>query len=195
MPNWCENELRINVSTIERAKEIQEELKGPDMPAYYVPEDQRRAYLDAKFTEEGHVIPGQSVLSFDKLVPIPPEHLEADNPDSVYEKPDPVFHLHSDYWGTKWQPSDIDSWVDNHGELCYSFSSAWSPPLPIVKAIAEKFPDAEVTLKYMELGNDFGGTLSYQGGEEILDHRVSEDSLRDFAIQEFGYDDDYFDDY
>ena len=42
-----------------------------------------------------------------------------------------------------------------------SFRTAWSPPLPIVDALANRFPDVEISLEYFERGAEFAGGIAY----------------------------------
>lgn len=64
-------------------------------------------------------------------------------------------------WGTKWGAYDVDSkWVGNH----ISFTTAWSPPIPLIEVLSKKFPEAKLTLKFQEECNGFNGTMVFQNG-------------------------------
>lgn len=51
-------------------------------------------------------------------------------------------------WGTKWDACDCEITEEDENLLVYSFSTAWTPPLPIYKAIHEKFPGLKKEICY-----------------------------------------------
>ena len=191
MPNWCENIMTINnIFDEAKAKEIQEALRGPDSPPYYVPPAHQTT---GNYDSNNQLIPGESDLSFQKLIPVPKHILMSAHPN--YKHDNVANQLPTYEWGTKWSPIDVDV-VEVGNELIYYFSTAWGPPLPIVKKISELFPEVEVEIKYMELGNLFAGKTTYVNGleterEEVLDDI---DELETFAIEEMGYDEQFFED-
>jgi hypothetical protein len=72
-------------------------------------------------------------------------------------------------WGTKWnayriRPTDLVAFGDE-AESGYSFDTAWSPPLPVVKKASAMFPDLVFTLRYFERGMEFNGIYRCKGGE------------------------------
>ena len=78
-------------------------------------------------------------------------------------------------WGTKWNSCDND--IDIAGRTII-FSTAWSCPMPIVAALADKFPDVDFIWKYAD--EDTGsntGRIAYEGGN--LDITVFEDGSAD----------------
>jgi hypothetical protein len=78
-------------------------------------------------------------------------------------------------WGTKWNASEVETeWVSD-GEILYRFQTAWSPPRPIVEALAARFPMLELRLEFWERGAGFQGVLRYKGRECL------EDSMADYA--------------
>ena len=70
-----------------------------------------------------------------------------------------------DVWGTKWnaygQVIDLDA-----GEL--SFDTAWSCPLPVLKELSRRHPDADITVRYADedLGSNCG-TVRLKAGETV----------------------------
>jgi hypothetical protein len=70
-----------------------------------------------------------------------------------------------EHWGTKWNASStiVDNEVSGT-EVSMQFETAWSPPIPVAKAISEQFPGAEVTLNFLESGCDFGGCVRFVDG-------------------------------
>jgi hypothetical protein len=64
-------------------------------------------------------------------------------------------------WGTKWN-------VDNNVEInkqIISFDTAWTPPLPVIEALAKQHPKVKFQLKYYEGGMGFKGITEYADGE------------------------------
>lgn len=209
MPNWCENKILIESQDLARLEAILEELKGPlDVNFYMKPSEvaiQQR--MNPDFNADYHL--EQIDFSFQKLVPIPEEVAQADNPtrlnsSEVYDGPrfSHSNDAHVAYWNTKWPPSQIFSEIieDTHlgtqtplHVLTYEFSTAWSAPIPVFEAMAKKFPDVEICCYAYEPAMNYG--LSYEkltDEYELID--VSDDDIRDFAELHFGYDQDFFDD-
>jgi hypothetical protein len=92
-------------------------------------------------------------------------------------------------WGTKWNSYDGDNKVpdifartnpnslrfitDKKEEeaiclLSYGFSTAWSPPEPVVSSLSEMFPDTVIRFCFIEEGEGFAARQFYKGGE-LLD--------------------------
>jgi hypothetical protein len=69
-------------------------------------------------------------------------------------------------WGTKWIGYDL-----NIGASCMDFFTAWSPPIPIIRKLAELHKDIVFRLEYYELGMAFRGvaTARWQGGEVLVE--------------------------
>lgn len=80
-------------------------------------------------------------------------------------------------WGTKWNACDGSVLRDNkkrRRSVALSFSTAWSPPVPVITALIEKFPKLQFKLKYWECGACYQGVLA---GEEGV---VTEDESGDY---------------
>jgi hypothetical protein len=56
-------------------------------------------------------------------------------------------------WGTKWNATD--SYVSDSGDVC--FNTAWSPPIPVIRKLAELFPDLIFELEWTIEGNEGRG--------------------------------------
>jgi hypothetical protein len=167
MPNWCENELTVQGDPAYLTK-IQEEVGGVD--------------------QDG----AKLALSFATVVPCP-----ADTTD--------VRDWNITHWGTKWEIEECPTvWNirpvvrDNPleadcDEIALYFNTAWSPPIPIVEALATRYPEADFTLRYCEMGCVFAGYRQYIAGELTESADIeAEDDVRGFAEEWFGYS---FDDY
>lgn len=83
-------------------------------------------------------------------------------------------------WGTKWNSYYPDkSFADG-----VSFSTAWSAPEPVIKALSERFPDVVITHEWAD--EDIGrnlGRREYEGGECIGEYiPESEKECIEFAL-------------
>lgn len=69
-------------------------------------------------------------------------------------------------WGTKW----IDSIDFNNsgGNASMSFTTAWSPSLPVTLEMSRKF-NLEINHYYEESGNDFEGEYEVKNGVVVFD--------------------------
>ena len=65
-------------------------------------------------------------------------------------------------WGTKWNSECVE--IDGED---IRFETAWSPCLPVIEALAERFPEARFWYRYYETGMCFGGAVEF-----INDKRV-----------------------
>ena len=70
-----------------------------------------------------------------------------------------------EHWGTKWNTSPGHcSWAKRAGGEGVEFRTAWSPPVPVLERLAERFPTAEIQLEYSEPEMAFCGTVLFSGG-------------------------------
>ena len=71
-----------------------------------------------------------------------------------------------DKWGTKWIGYGLS--ID---DSTITFYTAWSPPIPIVRKLAELHKDLVFCLEYYETGAAFRGmaTAKWQGDDVLLD--------------------------
>lgn len=92
-------------------------------------------------------------------------------------------------WGTKWNACNAEWDLDN-GTLV--FQTAWSPPIPVIETLAEKYPDIEFTHRWADedIGNNCG-QMWYSGG---YGSELDVDDERAFAMDIWGYTEDDFDD-
>lgn len=72
-----------------------------------------------------------------------------------------------DNWGTKWDvypTGDTLEWDDvSECEVRIEFLSAWAPPLPVIKALAVRFPNLIFTINYTDEGDDYAKQIIYEG--------------------------------
>lgn len=69
-------------------------------------------------------------------------------------------------WDTKWNAYDF-----SHYENTISFSTAWSAPDSVIRAISEKYPDVEVFHRWADedLGTNLG-ECEYKNGDIVYQH-------------------------
>ena len=71
-----------------------------------------------------------------------------------------------DNWGTKWNAYEVAR-RDFDGDVIVSFKTAWSPPLPVIAALAERFPHMNFVLEYFEMGVGFYGGVRYTDVDSV----------------------------
>jgi hypothetical protein len=69
-------------------------------------------------------------------------------------------------WGVKWAPREIDftDYMEYHmPHLHYHFETPWSPPIALIQAWADKFPDCYFALGFTEESMAFSGVHVLHG--------------------------------
>jgi hypothetical protein len=77
-------------------------------------------------------------------------------------------------WGTKWDARHVDLDSAVAGRLQYMFSTAWSPPLPVIGVMSEQFPSLLIDLKYWE------GSMGFAGRLRVKNRRVRCDDCHEY---------------
>ena len=162
MEKWCDNELRVSGKT-EDVRKFEKHAKG-------------KPWVDSKET---------TLIDFNKFVPYPDKYRDMDiaahkyeneNPKDLSERPKGGFYSGGydwciNNWGTKWNASQVElvNEMENKGkmELEYRFSTAWSPPEPIVRKMGEMFPTLSFDLRYFEGSMGFNGMLRVEQGNVV----------------------------
>lgn len=148
MPNWCYNNLHITVEDNKQLEKIIQAItNNSDQP-----------------------------FDFNRIIPIPEELQETkapnkENPDEMKAKYGfsdwyewRVFH-----WGTKWNASEVELNLETTNAIYIRFHTAWSPPTPIIKKIAEMFPFADLVLDWEEEGGYYGHS-EYEKGVLVSEY-------------------------
>lgn len=150
MPNWCSNDLTITgpektVQTIASLIGLKEEKPEFDFnkviayPSKF--RDQDAVAEEARKNKDYTVKDGFNSGGHDWCV---------------------------NHWGTKWNVgSEIFNLSLEAKKVKVSFDTAWSPPEPVVKALAAQFPDCKLKLAYYEAGMGFKGKLIVKGSEVL----------------------------
>lgn len=167
MPNWCSNDLEIQGKPIE-LEFIKDALAKPFLfkGSKLVPKTEGEGWESEDFEE---VI--KPVFSFRNVIKPPntelynKSNLSFDNGEA--QSPEGWYMWNIENWGTKWDLSDVNMIDEMEGKLIYTFDTAWSPPVPVMQALAKKYPHLTIIHKYYEAGNDFYGIDRYQGGEIV----------------------------
>lgn len=67
--------------------------------------------------------------------------------------------------------------------ITLTFDTAWSPPVPVVAALCSQYPEISATLRFIEMGCWFAGTVEGVDGE-IKEYPA--DDVRAFGEDFFG---------
>jgi len=142
MPNWCSNNLSIEVSDPKQlVKVIQAITNNSERP-----------------------------FDFNRIIPIPEELADTSSPNK--NNPDELkakygfadwYEWRVFNWGTKWNASDVELDIETPQQLHIRFNTAWSPPMPVIKKIAEMFSFASITLDWEEEGGYYGKSEFEEG--------------------------------
>ena len=103
-------------------------------------------------------------LDFDKIIPMPENIYRGSiGPEEkkIYGKNN-WYDWSIENWGTKWNSCDTTFDLDT-----FSFWTAWSPCSPVIKRLAEMFPDACFDYYYDESGAGFCGEERYENGKLV----------------------------
>lgn len=117
-----------------------------------------------------------SAFDFNELVPYPSVYQKLDDTAEAYEKANEGNETPSKWanrpkdgfnsggmewnvanWGTKWNAYSIKGPLADYSSESFSsahiiFETAWSPPIPIMLALYNRFPNVSFTLSSFELG-------------------------------------------
>ena len=153
MPNWCENDLYVRVP-------------------YDCPEDEKEEAIRqlAEFKKKAKT--NKKCLDEEKFIPYPKKFRKMDKEAKEGKRDKDGFNSGgyewcSRHWGTKWgicDPTINDEYEDG---VEYFFTTAWSPPEPIVIKMSKMFPLLNFELRFFEQGVGFNGILECQGGEVL----------------------------
>lgn len=161
MPNWCENDLKIK-GTSEDIDKLVTFVKGTNTDFDFNKIIPMPSALENVHKGGTHI--GKNYYTHwreDPLVGI--EQEELDRLKAEYGAVD-WYDWSIANWGTKWNlGNNVDiKFNDNYVE--YHFPTAWSPPIPVICALAEQFPRLKFSLKYYECGCAFKGYVKYKNG-------------------------------
>lgn len=167
MPNYCDNHLRIKFNKKENLEEFV-----------------AKHFVEGEYGKE---------FDFDTVIPEPtssdgldPKYLVNENSHIQLREDKEWFEWyewHCDKWGTKWNAFDTSGlYIDDDGlTLCFSYETAWSPSIPIIKKLAKMYK-FDFIYTYYECGMGFAGQWTRENGvletEEV-------DGNNDFEYRQF----------
>ena len=179
MPNWCENKVTIYSDSIKLMKQIRDEVSED------YSEEVKGETITGTLAFSFHSIipmpkeirntnsPNNIVATQEEADAYNEEHKNDDffrqaqtqeEVDALQEKYGVTngYDWANENWGTKWNVSEPEIEDDSEDGLgiTYYFNTAWSPPVPIYKALVAKYPDAEISWFYDEPGMQFAGYLN-----------------------------------
>jgi hypothetical protein len=155
MPNWTSNVLEITNLT--------------------------QKDIDIIINDFCSVEKGIRILDFEKILPTPPELLEAQSPNrgSEEEKAELIkkygdvdwYNWRCKNWGVKWSPSPDSSTLEIfEGRLEFFFDTPWSPPSALIEYLSKLFPRATLKIQFAEPGNSYSGEEVFMAGNLVSSH-------------------------
>ena len=160
MPNWCNNILIINGEH----------------------DDIKKFYLDNKLDNyEINNSNHEKCLTFEKSVSMPDYIFKGNigmNERKKYGSNN-WYDWSLSNWGTKWDCTDC--YIDNFNkisntkfkQLKYYFLTAWSPPIPWLNKVVEKYKTINFEFEYIEEAMDFAGKIICSNGLLVLHEQYS----------------------
>lgn len=147
MPNYCENDLYIDGTKDEVAKLL------------------------------AHVATKERLFDFNNIIPYPEKFYKIDEDlekaghkrlENLGIFLDGVKNGYNsggyewcvENWNTKWNASNCVR-RDTSRRICISFSTAWSPPIPVIAKLHQLFPQCSLFLEYFEKGTAVCGGISF----------------------------------
>jgi len=72
------------------------------------------------------------------------------------------------YWGTKWNAYDVSEPRGTEKLAVITFDTAWSPPTPVLEALAAMHPEMQITNRWREEGGEKGNDkIAPQSAEQL----------------------------
>jgi hypothetical protein len=172
MPNWCKNRVLVIGDETQRA-EVSAFVYGSDEQKFdfskIVPPPNTAAYSGTASSSDytcgckseyvGESPQGSWQINGKEVVGGRcPEH----DAICMMDSPDNWYNWNVEHWGTKWNAGD-EYVSDDNG--VWGFDTAWSPAEPVIRALAERFPDITFIHDYVEQGIAFVGRKVYNAPE------------------------------
>ena len=170
MPNWCENELKVSGDKKElsrfkkfakEGKEILSANKFIPYPKEFKDGDDKRAMIEKKqdayqksLISKGMTLEEARNKTWKKYPYIKDGFNSGGYGWCIAN------------WGTKWDFCRAEL-EDSKEDLFYHFDTAWSPPMPVIKAMGEMFTNLKFALRYFEGGMGFNGLFQMENGRVI----------------------------
>jgi len=145
MPNHCGNRLTVTGDFKDRQAFVEAVREKPES--------------DETKSDE------LSALDFDQILPQPEDVDRWVDPEARSRGPMAIlfgtsggwYGWRCKYWGTKWGAYEVELKHDEK-ETVFTFQTAWAPPNEnLMNAMAAKFPNVKLDLRYAERGCEFYG--------------------------------------
>ena len=189
MPNWCNNQLTVfgKKCDLKKFKQLVASY-GIEREIIGIDDSGEPIYKEKKI---------KHIFDFNSILPMPQELEGTSTPPREKDKKLTIelkkkfghgdwYSWREENWGTKWNtdpmcssciteriiiPDDSISKIKYKDifKLIYVFRTAWSPPEPVIKEAAKKFPKLLFKLRCEELTADIEGYLICQNSVVILD--------------------------
>lgn len=73
------------------------------------------------------------------------------------------------HWGTKWNAYTVTGGMTGDNEAVLHFETAWAPPLPVIDALAARYPQAYFSLIGVDEGDTTAARLYWSAGKRDAD--------------------------
>lgn len=141
MPNNCINSLMISGNS----KEIHKLLKN----------------IQVKEKDFSDFAGGVNPFSFQQVIPRPKSKQTGEE----------QLNWNIQNWGTKWDCYDLEECGDwEKGNMGFTFSTAWSPPIPVIDKLATRYKKLNFVFTFHEAGNNFCGVYNYNEGLKEVEY-------------------------
>lgn len=165
MPNWVYNGLTVTAKSGNKL-EVESFLREMEQPR---PE----AVYDG-FEPTGEIRMSERGFSFWNVIAPPAEKYDEYfgrkgfvNGEQVGDTEYNWYNWNCDNWGCKWDAGD--GYIDWQGDsLSITFQTPWDVPRGVVRALAEQYPNLEISWNYEE-EQGWGGEFTLIDGEVIVE--------------------------
>jgi hypothetical protein len=160
MPNYCENDLRVEIPY------------GLKVNEKKIAEKQFKDFKKLLNKKDG------LKLDFNDFIPYPKKFKDLDDKAEKHNAKQKDWRTHikggfnqggyewcNSNWNTKWNANKVTLNESVDKEFNISFDTAWSPPKPIIVAMSKKFPSLEFDMRSFECGCEFNCRLRCVNGE------------------------------
>lgn len=153
MPNWCECTLVITGPRreLKRFLSFAASSEGPLDMNKFIPYPKKYALLDAAYPLLGGENFEEKLKQYKKKFKVDKSGFALGGREWCIKR-----------WGTKWNFVEV-SLNQETDKLLYSFSTAWSPPVPVIRKMGKIFPKLKFSLTFQEEGMGYCGEEIVQG--------------------------------
>lgn len=184
MPNYVANRIQI-IGSDEMVQKVVEFVKS-DYRVFdfekIVPMPETFKKYDTTNHKNGEQLRVGEHIGYDESSPIVTEELIEEYKRATREQYEQYgvvgwYDWHCKYWGTKWNACE----PAYCGDGLFVFDTAWSAPLPVLRALSEIFPEVEIAFAFADEDSSYNtgeGTISKGEIEGNFPDGNSEDGWR-----------------